>query len=104
MEVVEAAAAAGRSAAGVRGATTLNAGGCLSKALSLLGCGGLHGGHTSLSFASQVRRDAEHALDQHELAAMVHLMFLHAHQHVETCAAGLRGARRHGDALPQEVV
>ncbi len=66
--------------------------------------GSLRGGHASLAFASQVRRNTQHALDQHKLAAVVHLMLLHARQHVETRAAGRSSARRQGYALAQEVV
>ena len=61
---------------------------------------GLHGGHAGLMFASQVGRDAEHALDQHELSAMMHFVLLHGCEHVETGAAGEAppGAWRHGHA------
>src|SRR5438105_3313553 len=44
---------------------------------------GLHGSRPRLPLTRQVGRDSEHALDQHELAAMVHFMLLHAQCHIE---------------------
>jgi hypothetical protein len=53
---------------------------------------------------SQVRHDAKHPLDQHQLAAVMHLVFLGAQQHLE---AGF-GRRRHAggvaDTLREKVV
>lgn len=35
-----------------------------------------HGGHSGLLLPGQVGNDAQHALHQHQLGAMVHLVFL----------------------------
>ena len=46
--------------------------------------------------AGQMRYHAYHALQHHKLAAMMHFMFFHAHQHVETAAGGRFAAGWHG--------
>ena len=66
--------------------------------------GGLHRGDSRLIFARKVRCDPEHTLDEHELAAVVHLMFLYAKQHIEAAAAGRITSGRHGYTLAQEIV
>src|SRR5207245_3846249 len=52
-----------------------------------LSAGGAHLGHPLVELPSQMRNDAQLALDQHELRAMVHLMLLRAKQPLES---GLR--------------
>jgi len=63
-----------------------------------------HRGDSSLHLARQVRHDTQHALDQHELSAMVHFVFLHPKDHLETRPTLGSHASRHGHALGQEVV
>ena len=48
----------------------------------------LHGGEASLIITREVGRNAEHAFNQHELATMVHFVFLDRGEHIETRAAG----------------
>src|SRR5260370_26434359 len=52
-----------------------------------LSAGGAHLGHPLVDLPSQMRNDAQLALDQHELRAMVNLMLLRAKQPLES---GLR--------------
>src|ERR1019366_989783 len=41
---------------------------------------GLRRGHARLHLPRQVRRDPQHPFHQHELRAMMHLVFLHAEE------------------------
>ncbi len=43
----------------------------------------LHLRHPRLHLTGEVRHQADHPLQEHELAAMVHLMLLHPQQHFE---------------------
>jgi hypothetical protein len=47
---------------------------------------------------------AYETLEQHELAAMVHLVFLHAEDHLEAGLGGRRHARRELNTLTQKLV
>src|SRR5581483_4215087 len=66
--------------------------------------GRLHGSKAGLHFARQVRHNPDHALDEHELRAVMHFVLFHSHQHFEACLAGGRHARRHGYGLAQNIV
>jgi hypothetical protein len=57
-------------------------------------CAGLHSGPASLIFASQEQRNTEHAVDRHQLAAMMHLMLLHACEHIVEALAAMHRARQ----------
>lgn len=59
--------------------------------------------HACLPFSRQVRHDAEESLDEHQLAAMVHLVFLGREQHLEAALARGRLARKL-NALSEEIV
>ena len=53
-------------------------------------------GKAFLHAAGEVRHDAQDALDQHQLAAVVHFMFFHGKNHIEARASGRSSPRRHG--------
>ena len=53
------------------------------------------GGQAGLHFASHVGDDAEEALDEHQLAAVVHFVFLHGKNHFEAAFCGRGHARGH---------
>ena len=61
-----------------------------------LGCRGLHLRHPGLHVARQRRHDPQHPFDEHELAAMMHLMLFDADDHVETRSGRRLSAGRHG--------
>jgi hypothetical protein len=66
--------------------------------------GSRHGGHASLHFARHMRNDADHALDEHELGAVMHFVLFDAEEHFEPRFGGRRHAGRHGDLLAEEFV
>src|SRR5205085_5786590 len=72
---------------------------CLLLRLLLLGLR-----HPLLHAPGEMRNNAEHALDQHELPTMMHLMFFNGHDHIETGALRRCAARRRQDTLAQEVL
>src|SRR5215472_5122766 len=51
-----------------------------------------------------MRNYAQQALDQHQLTAMVHLMFLCRHDHIEAGALRWGASLRHGDNLTEEIL
>jgi hypothetical protein len=57
-----------------------------------------------LHLARQVRHYSNHPFHQHELTAVVHLVFLDAEQHLEACPARRRHSGRHGDPLAQKFI
>ncbi len=66
--------------------------------------GGSHGSKQGLHLARQVRHHAQHALHHHQLAAVVHLVFLHAQNHLEARFDSRGHTWRHGHRFPQELV
>jgi len=66
------------------------------------GClGGLHGSDPLLHLTRGVRHDSDHALNQHQLTAVVHFVLFDAQQHLETRFARRRHSRRQLDTLRQ---
>src|SRR5258706_4386157 len=63
-----------------------------------------HRSDAGLHLAGQVRHKAKHPLDQHQLCAVVHLMFLDPEDHLKACLARGRHTWRHRHALTEEVV
>src|SRR5438105_7422113 len=57
-----------------------------------------------LHLARQMRRDAEHPFDEHQLPAMMHLVLLHAHDHFEAALGRRRHALRLRERLGEEFV
>src|SRR3954466_14101831 len=72
--------------------------------LRLLRLGGLDLRHARLHIAREVRDDAEETLDEHELAAVVHLVLLGAHEHLEARLVGRLHAGGILDALVERFV
>jgi hypothetical protein len=64
----------------------------------------LHGGHAGLLLARQVRGDAQHALQNHELRPMMHLVLFGAQQHLEAGFGGRLGSGGEAYLLGQEFV
>src|ERR1700691_4738828 len=60
-------------------------------------------GNSFLRPAGEMRDDAEHALDKHQLPAMMHFVFLDGEEHVEAVSRGRRSSRRHRDDLREEI-
>src|SRR5678816_1433402 len=58
-------------------------------------------GHPLLALSREMRRNAQHSLDQHQLRAMMHLMLLDAQQAFESCPRGLTGSI--GEPLLEEL-
>src|SRR5579862_5975390 len=61
-------------------------------------------GEPLLHRAREMRRDAKHPFDGHELPTMVHLVLLHAHDHLETRFGRRVSARRLIERLAEEAV
>ena len=61
-------------------------------------------GKARLHLARQMRHDAQLALDQHQLPAMVHLVFLRGDQHFEAALRRGNGALRHLHRLGEKIV
>ena len=55
-----------------------------------------------LPLARQVRDDSDHALEQHQLAAMMHFVLFRGQQHVEASSRCWSAAGRHGQNLVKE--
>src|SRR5207249_11108071 len=55
-----------------------------------------------LHLARQVRNNADHAFDQHELAAMMHFVFFYRCDHVEAGSRRWCSACRHGEDLAKK--
>ena len=70
---------------------------------SCLGCSGLHLRHTGLHVAGQMRHDAQYPLHKHELAAMMHLVFFDANDHIETRSGRRLPAGRHGHHFTEKI-
>src|SRR5207247_4323441 len=58
--------------------------------------------HPLLHLARQVRNNADHAFDEHELATMMHLVFFDRCDHIEAVSRRGCAARRHGYHLAEE--
>ena len=57
-----------------------------------------------MHLACQVRHDAKHPLDQHQLAAVMHLVFLGAHEHLKAGFGRRHHAGRNLDTLRDKFV
>src|SRR5215831_7085546 len=75
--------------------------GMLSGGLGLLR---LEAGHSRLLLPREVRHDTDHALHQHQLRAVVHLVLLGGQQHVEPRARWWLRARLERDHFGEERI
>ncbi len=64
----------------------------------------MHLRHTCLHFARHVRDDSEQTLHQHQLGAMMHLVFFQPEDHFEARLAGRGHPGRKGNGLGKEIV
>ena|SRR5579862_1887616 len=62
------------------------------------------GREASLHLASQMRHNADQPFDQHQLAAVVHFVFLDREDHLETALGWRIRSRGHLDLLGEESV
>src|SRR5579862_8241010 len=62
------------------------------------------GGESLLHAAGEVRSDAQDALDQHQLAAVMHFVFFDGEKQIEACARWRSPSLRHGYDFAEEIV
>src|SRR2546429_5623270 len=62
------------------------------------------GGEAGLHLARHVGDDAEEALDEHELPAVMHFVFFHGKNHLEAALGGRGHARGHLHRFGEEIV
>lgn len=55
--------------------------------------------HARFSFAGQVRNNSEHALNHHQLTAMMHFMLFDGKNHLKAALEGRDGPFRHVESL-----